>query len=270
MGADLTNMVSKLEVFPSYYYGFTFVWTIAPTFVAPRPWFFTVQESKDSGATWEDVSPELENLFCYSETKYKIYPKEEITTFRVKIRIGTNIGYTFTIDPYGIFERRIYLIAREITRKEFLQMKKTSGTRFHLYSQAIFAKLPGSTVDPITGDITDPKAAIPYMYSGPYEVWLTVDSEKTEKRMEESQGMGIVEQFTYNMRTVGYPLFKRDDVLVDTETDKRFYVETATHVAHLHGMPLAQTLSAREISPADSIFLLNGQRIEEARKKTNE
>ena len=248
---------SDFEVFPNYYDGFTFTWMLDPSFVEDKPWFFTVQESSDSGTTWEDISDKLENVMTYQDGKTRRYDKDNRLVYRVKLEYGGNAAYSVKVAPYAMLDliskkpKRELLLVREIMRKENLMMEKMSGVPIKVWRRDPFKRLSGEALDPLLGTVTDPDTDVDVMYYGPYDTFGVFTPAQRDKEQNQA-GLGYEQKYNYQVRLLGFPYINEKDIIVDTIQDRRYYVDAVVDVAELRRFPIIQTVVAKE-APKDDI-----------------
>ena len=255
------TVLEHIEVFPSYARGFTFTWAVAPEFAVPGPWSFWVQSGATDHGPWTDMSPELLDQFAWQYEGEMLVPKDQVLFFRVKM-VATGTEYVSSIrTPYGDLSRRDFLQAREIMRNEAVQAKQKTGILGQLWSKSIFGKPCPACTDPITHDVINPDCevcdgtGIIGGYHGPYSAWMTFSPAQRNKQMK-PDGMGIGEDYVFQVRMIGCIHVKKDDVLVDPRTDKRYYVNSVSNIMELRRVPLIQMVEAREAPTSEQIYKL--------------
>ena len=92
-------------------------------------------------------------------------------------------------------------------------------------------------------------------YHGPYPTWLTFSPAQRKKHLPNDK-KGVHEDYTFTVRMVGTPRVKKDDILVDIATDKRYYVDTIVNVAEMRRIPIVQQIVANEIPVSSPLYRL--------------
>ena len=247
-------MIATFDMVPNYFDGFTFRWTVDPAFHAPHPWQFVVQETKDD-ATWEDISSVIGDAYVYQEHRRRIYPRTNTVKFRIRsIADGTEY-VSFPRSPYAVLDRREFLLAREIMRKELLLLKRMSGVPIVLYKVSLFSEFPAEGKDPISGAITDPDYEIPGGYYGPYDLYGKFEPQERSIKQDET-GKGFEEQHMFSVRTIGFPYISAHDIVFDDVEDRAFHVEEAKDVAEIRRLPIVQQLTVKEMVKSDPAYRL--------------
>jgi hypothetical protein len=67
-------------------------------------------------------------------------------------------------------------------------------------------------------------------------------------------GTGTREPKDFEVRMIGAPPVKKNDLLADTHTDKRYYVDVVQVVAEIRRVPVVQTLTVHEAPVSDPAY----------------
>lgn len=250
--------VSRLDVYPSYTRGFLFRWDVAPDFTGQAPWVFTVQRSDTQDGEWHDVSPELTQQYSWLSDPL-LTPKDPTVYFRVKLTSGANTYYSAARGTYGDLSRHDFLQAREIMRNEVVQARNKAGIHGQVWMKAVHGPKCTACTDPITGAVTDPDCKVCHGtgivtgYYGPVDVWMTFTARQRNKGMKQDN-LGVHEDYVFSVRMIGCPVVKKDDVLVDVNSDRRYYVNAVNNVMELRRIPLVQQIEAREVPTSEQIY----------------
>lgn len=157
-------------------------------------------------------------------------------------------------DLYRNLERRSWLIAREITRKETLRFRKYVGVRAVVLKKKHFGELCTECVDPVGGDVTDSQCEACFgtrflggYYSG-IEAWIETSPLPDQKGLG-GQGW-MTEDYTGQIRMISYPLVTREDLIVEVDSNRRLRVLQVDPI-ELRTVPLIQLVSVKMISRSD-------------------
>lgn len=257
----MADIFTKVTIVPSYAAGFIFVWDVSAGFVDPLPWKFTVEEAPTSEGPWEALSPELTNLFAFSDGKRRIPSKDPVLMFRVKLVTPKGTYYSFERHPYGDLNRREQLIARDIMRREVLEQSGMTAVRVKAFIKATSGAKCTSCTDPITGGIASTNCRhclgtgrLP-PYHGPYELWGTFTP--TSRNLElKPDGVGLQQVYDWQVRLVGFPFLKDHDIVVDKVSDKRYIIDGVQHLMELRRVPVVQNVRVVELPTTDPIYRL--------------
>jgi hypothetical protein len=256
------QVFTRVTILPSYAQGFTFIWDISKGFSDPFPWKFIVQEAQAEDGPWTDISPELTDSFAYAEVdKSRVVSKDYVLFFRIHMTTpeGTYISHIRT--PYADAPRREYLIIKDIMRREVLQMRTLSGVQSVLWTKATRGNKCTKCLDPITGDPTVPDCDECFgtqynpPYFGPYTMWATY-SPAVRDSQQNPDGAGVKQEYRFNIRLIGFPYVKDQDVIVDPESDKRYLIDGVRHELEIRKVPVIQIATAYELPVTDPIYRL--------------
>ena len=136
------NPFSAFRISPNYVGGFLYSWELSGGFNDPAPWSFFVQKGSTDKGPWETISPELVNVIAWRDSGGKnLYGKSNTLYFRVMLRTPRGMYFSHAIQPYGDLQRREYILAREIIRRESLRAKVLSSM-----PAVMFILVPGPTM----------------------------------------------------------------------------------------------------------------------------
>ena len=181
--------------------------------------------------------------------------------FRVHMLADGNDYYSPPIAPYGSLERRDFLLIQEIQRKELLMARVQAGVPGQIFLRSLYGPPCPICRDFVTGDATTENCNSCYGtgripgYYGPYDGWFTYSPEHRIKGLENDHE-GVHEHPTFNIRLIGFPRLKKDDVIVDTTSDRRYYVDTLTAVAEIRRVPIVQDVVGHEITRTSAMYQL--------------
>lgn len=251
-------VIKKLDVFPDYSGGFVFMWEILESFNESPPWTFFIEEAASPTGPWISIAGPIVDTFFYKEPWHRLINKSSVLYYRVRMIVGDNVYFSGVVQPYGDLDRKDFLIAREIMRKEVLHMKGMAGTAGRLYTVATFGPRCRKCVDPVTGEVRNSKCkdcfgtGRMHPYFGPYDAWMTFSEDK--QHIKQDDGMGTFEHKLFNVRLVANPVVKKNDVIVDLASDKRYYVNQASVVAEIRRIPIVQMLAVSEAPVSDKVY----------------
>lgn len=254
----MDSVITKVDVFPDYSGGFTYSWEVNGAFNIAPPWVFHVEQSRAPTDGWTDISGPVVDKYFFKENDRRLINKSAVLYFRVVLDAGGKRYFSSVLQPYGDLVRKDYLIAREIMRKEVLHMRGMAGVAGSLYTLATFGPPCTHCVDPITGDIRDSECKHCFgtgrlhPYSGPYDMWMSFSSDQQHQHHDD--GIGTIEQKMYQVRLVANPVAKKNDVIVDSGSNKRYYVNQASVVAEIRRIPLVQQLVVSEAPVSDNAY----------------
>lgn len=230
-------------------------WELLPTFTDATPHTFQLEVGFTglAGATdWVDVgSPVVDTFYVVDSTK-RIYGKRLITHYRVEL---TTSAGTYTSQPaatYGTLNKRDWLLARSIIRKELLRHdKKTSPSGFLLKRKWTTAVIDDHVVvDPLTGEVvktinTDGKGTDKLGgYFNPVAMFMDLSPETHYTRVDDKV-RGTINDVRIKGRAIAFPQLNTKDVWVDATSDKRYFVHSVQHAAEIRGVPVIVNVELR-------------------------
>lgn len=255
--------IARLDIVPDYAKGFLFHWVLRGGFNDPYPWKFRAQAGRTQDGPWVDISPTLENKNSWRAPGGLRVNKSDILFLRLVL--DTPAGHYFSAprSPYGDLDRNEFLIARDIMRREVLHMSKMAGTQCGVYSVANYGPRCPHCLDPITGQ---PRAGhcryclgtgFDHPYKGPFPAWCTF-SENNQHQLGQSQdGNGMQEQKRFQVRMVYAIPVKKNDIIHDRGSGKRYNVNAVQIAAELRRVPLVQNLVVDEIALSDPAYQID-------------
>ena len=256
-------MITRLDIAPNYYEGFTFFWEVDDSTDDPLPWTFVVQQSPTGFDKWEDISPELENLFAFMEEGRVKFNKDDDTFFRVKMTADNKaVHFSPVRGLLGDLPFQEYLYVKEIQRKELLQMRNMAGVEVQFFKRIKTGVLcSNGCTDPVTRKVIDPNCEVCLGtkfeggYCGPYTGFGTISVTRIHKK-HGGGGLGVDDDRLHQIRLIGHPLLVRRDIIVDTKSDRRYTVEVNNYAFELRRIPVIQIIDASEVNRDEIIHKL--------------
>lgn len=259
----MTEPTVRLDITPSYIGGFLFRWEVDPAFQSPSPWTFHIERAETHTGPWSVVSPVLVDTYMWTAPGdiYVVSRDPNVMFFRVCMTAAGRLYYSPPIAPYGTLERRDFLLVQEIQRKEVLMARVQSGVPGKIFIKSLYGPACALCRDFVTGESTTENCNSCYGtgrtpgYHGPYDSWFVFNPERRQKGLENDH-QGVHEHPTFNIRLIGFPRLKKDDVIVDTTSDRRYYVDTVVAVAEIRRIPIVQDVVANEITRTSAVYRL--------------
>ena len=252
--------ISRFDVLPDYRSGFMFHWSVRGGFNDPSPWRFTVMRAFSQGGEWIPASPVIEDAMAWKSDGPIRVNKSDSLFFKLVLDTSSGHYETDARTPYGDLDRSEFLLAREIMRREVLHMSKMAGVECRVWSRADYGPRCPHCLDPITGHPRDNHCRFCFgtgffpAYRGPFDAWCLF-SENSQHQMSEAQsGDGMSESKRFTVRMVNCVPMKKNDIIHDSRTAKRYYVNQAQSVAELRRVMLVQSLSVSEIAVTDPAY----------------
>ena len=256
------NPFRTIEITPSYALGFGFAWEMDPAFDAAAPWTFQLEESETQAGPWKALSPELVGVYAWGETGPRLAPKDPVLYFRIRLTAAGRTHYSHVMSPYGDLGRREFLIVRDIIRQELLQQRKMSGVQGAIWRKAIFGPLCTACTDFVTEEPTSSTCKVCWGtgrvpgYHGPYPLWVTVSPDNRRKHMTDNDQTGVKEPYANLGRVVGTIRLKKDDIVVDTAADRRYFVDDVQNLLEIRRYPVVQQATLNQIASTHPAYQL--------------
>ena len=260
----MDNPIERVLVAPSFSRGFLFQWDVALEFADPAPWSFWVQSGQTLEGPWEDMSPEIVGAYGWQQSEGMLLPKDPILFFRIRLQTPKGEYFSDVRTPTGDLNRTDFLQAREIMRNEVVQARGKAGIIGKIWIKGVHGPRCTECVDPITRAVVDPDCdscqgtGRQSGYHGAYDAWMTFSPRQRNKGLKGDQ-LGVHEDYVHTVRMIGCPVVKKDDVLVDPNSDRRYYVNMVQNTMELRRIPLIQTIEAREAPTSEHIYRLGNE-----------
>ena len=255
------GVFEKVNIFPDYAFGFSFSCTLDFAFNDPYPWIFQVEVAPTPDGEWIKISPELVNVFCWSGNTPVKVNKSRVLFFRIKLTTPESEYYSDIIQPYGELSKKEFLIAKDIMRREVLHMSQMAGVPEKVLLKVNWGPKCRVCTDPITGRSRDSNCpscvgtGFEKPYHGPYDMWMLFSADSSHQ-MSENPNTGTVEQKIFSARAISGLVLKYHDIVIDSRTNKRYYVNQASIVSELRRIPIVQQLQLSEAVVTDPIYKL--------------
>lgn len=252
----------SVHIIPGYVDGFVFTWELTRNFIDPAPWTFYVEQGPAVDGPWTVLSPGLVGVAIWADNLKRVFNKNRVLFFRLRLVTTEATYYSEVITPYGDLPRRDYLIVKDIMRREILQQQKLSGVRAMLWCKSTWGTKCTACVDPFTGDIMTSNCAdcmgqgIVPPYHGPYEIWVTFSTD--QKNTEQSaEGAGLKQDYNWTVRMIGFPYVHDNDIILDIASDKRYIVDGVANELEIRRVPVIQMIGVHELPVSDPAYKLN-------------
>ena len=256
----MSEVFTKVTILPHYALGFVYTWEIAQNVMDKGPWTYVVEEAPTADGPWTPVSPVLTSN-SWIETQRRLINKNMVLFFRVKLKTASSTYYSPPREPYFTLNRREFLIARDIMRREVLHAKTLAGGLAKIWLRSTFGPRCVKCKDPVTDDVLNTACPVCYGtgrnpgFYGPFDIWF-VPTPTSRDTIMAPDGTGTREPVVNTFKTIGFPHVKDGDILVDTTTGKRYYTDQVAQAVELRGYPLVQQIEGREIPVSDPVYNL--------------
>lgn len=254
----------QLYVLPNYYAGHTYTWDVAKEFTDPGPWSFEVQQNEtgreddvDGWVTLNDVP--LLDVFSWSDTFKVVHTKDFITIYRVVVTTPNGTYASKAVGPYHQLPRKDFLYAREIMRKELLDMREWGGVPVGIWKKRLEGEECTECVHPTSGQVIDPDCPIcggtqkVEGWHGAYDGFAKFSPRTSNKTIDD---LTMSDAQVFQVRMLAYPFLIRNDLLVDLTSDRRYSIEKVESAFEIRRIPIVYNLLVAEITPSDPRYKL--------------
>lgn len=250
----------RLEVLPYGRWGFVFHWRLDEATDAAPPISFTVQMSPTPAGPWEDLSsPTIDLYWLATEAQVRT---GKTTSRNYRVVAVDHKGRRFSsppVIPCSDLSRSEFLLAHEILRKEELNSRTFAAVAGEAWISAEFGTKCTKCLDPITGDVRNSHCSqchgtgfFPSHY-GPFKMWLQFSSKQNHGAEHDSVG-GTKDDQHFQVRAIGTPQLKKNDLIRDKSTGKMYYINSVTNAAEIRRVPIVQSLVVSEAISTDQCY----------------
>lgn len=256
----MANPFTLFKITPNYSRGFYYSWELSGDFNDQGPWDFRVQEGISPTGPWKVISPKLSNIYSWKEDSRTQINKSNVLYFRIQLKTPEGLYYSPVIQPYGVLNKRDFLLSREILRQSLVYSRLLGGIECNAYIKSTFGPKCRKCLDPITGMIRDSHCKHCFgtgrspAYTGPYKAWI--DFAPNTQHQTEVDKTGTIEKKTLQAKVIGNPILKQGDIVVNPTTDKRYYITQVSSESEMRGIPLIQQLVLDEAPQTDAIYTI--------------
>jgi hypothetical protein len=258
-------MITTLNIVPNYYEGHVFIWETAPGTPDPLPWTFQVEISDDGQSRWSDFSPVLTDMMLYHHPgRISKNDKDLWPFYRVRMTTVKGTSYSPVHGIYSDIPKDEYLIAREIMRKELLQMRKMGGVPARLWKKLRTGIPCPVCLDLVTGQVlrsncpTCNGSKVIDGFSGPYDLWATFSLRQQFKKLDgaNTEMYGTTDQQVYEIKMIGHPFIATNDIVIDVASDRRHQVTRINDLFEMRRVPIVVNVMAVELNTKDAAYKL--------------
>lgn len=232
-------------------------WLDAKRFKVEGPYIFFLEWAEHPDADFVQVAgPTADSVLVDSEQRR--FSKLPHSVYRV--RVNTPIGdyYSASHLVMGNWNRHDYLLARDVIRREYLQLIRYTGTRGVYLARKQWGELCTDCTDYHTEMVTNSHCAVCYGtgFVGGYHnaSQLYLGEDRTAVRGQRKDGIGVVTDQVQIVRAVACPFLTAKDVWVNLDTDERWSIEQKRELVAMRGVPLVFGVELRLIEPSSIVY----------------
>ena len=240
------------------------IWDLDPSFAESRPYTFQLQAGHTGlsiAVDWVDVGGPVVDGFLAVDDQKRLFGKTAETHYRVVLRTPVSTYVSLPVDTSGSLGEKDWVTAREIVRKELLRHSKVS------YDGVLLKRLrygPRCTrcLDPQTGELTNSRCPECYGtgFSGGYHAplhfqWFDEIEESPQQEKRGGDGPpGQSKNVQAKVRAMAAPYIYKEDVIINTDSDIRWIVESTHEKASMRQVPLILEVTMNQAPFTDVIY----------------
>ena len=233
-------------------------WKMAKNFQGVFPLHFYVDVAPIGSEDWTTLNkvPVIDDCSYFDPNKYN-YSVSVDQTYRIRVVDGDdNVFYSNPQHPLGNWSKRDYLLAKEMMRKEYLELTKFTGVKGTLLKRRQWGPRCPRCLDPDTDAVTDNKCFICYgtAFIGGYfmgiEYWVKLSNLKRNKDVTD---VAITDPFNRLGRSVAYPYLDTKDVWVSEDTNERWFISNIANEAEIRSIPIVYSSEYKK-APTSSVI----------------
>jgi len=269
MGQPFNRVLIENSVNVALGSGVMVIWEINKKFNLPGPYYFRLYR----GRAFNDDN--YEPVTDWQEEACALYDNERslggglVFDVWYKIRLITGDQRSYWSEPVHCihyWERRDWIIAKEIIRKELKLYRQYTGAYGVLLKQRLWGETC-SCVDASVEESANPDCplcsgtGIVGGYYTPMRYWCSPEPEKRYSKVDAN--MGLIQQVGKTFRGLSFPLLATEDVVVNQRSDERWRVGGAIQtIADIRGIPIVCSFPVQKISLDDPVYKIDVSGVE--------
>jgi len=239
-------------------------WGLRRDFLGRGPYTFELQWAESNEADWETVTAVVDTYWA-EDPERRLFAKAKESWYRIKLSYFTPTGdpreeYSTPHQATGVWNKRDWLVARDICRKEQLLAKKFTGRAGYILKRKVWGEVCPECADYDTGEVSNGHCPVCFGTGkrGGYwpghltYAWEMQSGASQQKKINDNVGM--VNNRGTKMRALAYPNFESYDIFVDEQTGERFVIREVSNVANIKGIPLVNVCEFRLAPYTDIVY----------------
>jgi hypothetical protein len=250
-------------------------WELARHFTDPDPatWSYTLQVAghgsmpshQPDGSVrtddWADVGSAVVNAAQLTDSVLRQFGKTSTTAYRIKLVTPRTAYYSPTGNNLGQLDKRDWLLAQELTRKEQLLHRRYSSTEGVLLRRRRNGTPCTKCLDRATGEVTLSRCEVcnGTRYIGGYLAGvaatfcaLAVRESREHRNLQTASEKPEVT----SGRVLAVPGLFSGDLWVAGDSDQRFEVHKVGVIAKVRDVPVVQSIELRQLPFTDIAYTL--------------
>jgi len=242
--------------------GSVIYWGLRRDFCDMGPYTFQLQWGETVEGDFIDAGDPVVDQYYATDTLRRVWAKSIESYYRIVLTTAEGTYTSFPQQANGRWDKRDWLIARDIMRKEQLLMRKFTGWDGVLLKRKIWGETCPECTDWDTQEVNEGKCTTCYgtgkvggYWSG-YNTWAyEMQAGPTQRNKTwPDDATYIHEDQTLQMRMSAYPHLATYDVFVEKDSGRRYVIRNIAVAAEIRGMPLINIAEFRLAPTTDIIY----------------
>lgn len=217
---------------------------------------FIIQKSPDGYSNWDTIHSEV-GITTYEDsnlTPKNIYDR---THYRVILQYDGQKFVSPSVAPYTKLNPGEFGVVRRILELEIWDHRSANGIEMFLLKPLRKGEI-GDHIDPDTGQSNGNSLdteTFGQKYKGGYDcpitVWVRIAKNNNKQLVTLPDGRGKQADDKLTIRTVSYPEFHQEDLLINKQTDERYLVGGIERFRFKGVIPLVDHVQLTKLDPSD-------------------
>lgn len=237
-------------------------WGLRRDFCDEGPYTFQLQWAESVEADFIDAGDPVVNQFFTTDTLRRVWAKSIESYYRVTLTTAEGVYTSFPQQANGVWNKRDWLLARDIMRKERLLMRKFTGWEGNLLKRKVWGEVCPDCADWDTREVSAGKCMTCFGtgkvggYWAGYETWAYEMQAGPQQRNKTwpDDATYIHEDQTLQMRMSAYPHLATYDVFVENDSGRRYVIRNIAVAAEIRGIPLINIVEMRLAPTTDIVY----------------
>lgn len=242
--------------------GSLITWGMKRGFADPLPYRFDVYWSETPTGPFEHVdTPVLINTYWASDPSQRLFALDVESYYAIRLRTPNGEYWSYASNANATWNKKTWLTAREICRKEFLMCRKFTGWAGLLLKRKIWGAPCPRCKDFDTQEPSDGHCPVCYGtgkeggYWAPFPTFTyNMGAGPTQFKQVDDNASLSENTVLPTMRMLGYPHLATNDVFVHFGAGRRFFVRPVKIASELKSIPIVYTCELRLAPYTDIIY----------------
>lgn len=239
-------------------------WRMREDFADPAPWYFELQVGESavqSADDWDTISAVVDGSMLVDDTQRDI-SVNPTTHYRVKLVSASGTFYSKPEPSWGTTNRRDWLLACAIARREMLRLRVNAAEPGWLFKRRKRTPVVPDTkvVDFLTREIRSTRntAGVGTDRIGGFftPVLHYLDLDPVARYSHRDADRGQIDDVVTLGQCLAFPQLDHGDVWATSTGDARFQLHEVTTLSAFRNVPLLVSVKAAKLSPSDPIYEL--------------